>query len=424
METDVKDIIQKSTHLSEYDKDIFIAVFEKLKLKQERLFDGISEKVKNELFKVSCMDKNWNTTTALIDKKELQDAQKNGFEEIIKINTFKENILFEDLDNDKTAGQRENIYTAGVAFLHCRYSEITDIIKNRYRAHVTTKDEDYYVDYFFKKYYGFYEREKLLEETAHQYSIGCPVLFSPMSRRAFIVVLDFGNYNISKSDNLKIDFQLDINGLSGMVDTEKTLIWNINIADENEIPRPRENTKKTVTALFDNTYQIYEFYTDGNEYIHIKSDIADIKRYENSVYVNLNENQDIENIRYCKIKINDYTRAYEENRKNIFQNYFKQNSIYKERIRTEADIDYVIKSFENENIQYSGLKRIPDNNKLTRTYEKRDLYHYPKNTRLRNSSHCYLEFVENNYMYFEDYISYILAYMNYHYPEFYWTGVV
>ena len=56
MEHNMQDIIQNSSHLSEYDKDIFCSVFKKLEKKQNVLFQSIAKNVENQMFQIK--DKN------------------------------------------------------------------------------------------------------------------------------------------------------------------------------------------------------------------------------------------------------------------------------------------------------------------------------------------------------------------------------
>ena len=196
--------------------------------------------------------------------------------------------------------------------------------------------------------------------------------------------------------------------------------------EQHKIPRPKENIDKKIVPLFENTYHIYEFLTQKNEYIFFESQVADIKRYGNTIYVGLSDRQNIESSRYSKLVIHSYdsTGVFFQKFLYFFENFYYNNRFLKERIRTEADIAYVLGYFKNDIANYLKMVRMLGNNKAIRTYESRDAYYYGKEKALRSSSICYIKFSENEHWLFEDYVSYILEYMNYYYPEFYWVGVV
>lgn len=420
----MQDILQNSKHLSEYDKEIFCAMFKRLDERQNILFQNIEKNVEKQMFRIRNIDNNWRIITAIINKSEVDEAKKNGLYEIIKISPFKQYVKFDDLEIHQNSMLTKDVYCAGIAFLRCAYHEVADIIDKKYIARVMGKEGEYDVEYYLRPYMAYYDYEELLERTARQYGVERPTLFSPQSRRAVSVSVDFGDYKVSKSDSLVIDFKLKENNLLDRLQIEKTLVWNVEIIDEHEIPQPKENTNKQVVPLFNNEYQIYEFSVEENEFIYIKTRIGDIKRFNNCVYINLSENQYLDDVRYWKIRINDCTKAYVDKIDYKYWNFYKLNRIYKERIRTEADIEYVFGFFENELTSCLGIMRTLGENRAIRTYENRDAYRYSKNKNFRSSAICYVKFEKSENWLFEDYISYIFAFMNYYYPEFYWVGVV
>ena len=322
--------------------------------------------------------------------------------------------------------QKKNICNAGVAFLKCAYHDVVNLVGNKYIAHISGKFGEHDITYYLEPYTYYYKLEELVEKTARQYGVKRPTIFSPLSRRAVNIKVDFGELRVSKFDEAKIDFKLEENNLLDILQTNKTLVWNIEIVDEHRIPRPKENINKKIVPLFENIYQIYEFSVEENEFIYLDASIGDVKRFGNCIYMNLSEYKCIDDIdtRYYKLKIDNYTQAFFNNNDKYYWNFYKFDRIYKERIRTEADIDYVLGFFENEITKYLGVKRTIDNNKAIRTYEDRDSYHYSKNKHFRSSAIGYVRFEKSEHWLFEDYISYIITYMNYYYPEFYWVGVV
>ena len=293
----------------------------------------------------------------------------------------------------------------------------------RYKAKVKTEGDEIEVPFVLERY-DYYKRiEELLERTARQYGIDRPVIFSPLSRRAVNVKLDFSGITLPQPRSNVIDFQIEKNGLSDVLLCDKTLLWNVEVTEENEIPGPRENTDKKIVSLFEKEYAIYEFAAKENEFIYISSPISEVKRYENRVYVNLNEKQTIEDIRYSKLAIMDVTSVFLEGLEYRYQNFY-HNTGKRERIRTQADIDYVLHKFRNDMARYVGLVRNCDGVNTVHAYEKGDVYHYTKDKIYRSSSVCYIKFEVSGSWIAEDAINYMIAFLNFYYPEYYWVGVV
>lgn len=422
----IKDIVYKSAHLSDYDKEVLGEIAETLKEKQAMLFQNIENKVDRQMQDKKDIEDKWNIVTALIDKNEVEEARDNGLNEIIEIDTFKPYLKYEELKKNRCDLTGIDSYCAGITFLKCPYHEVEEITCKKYNAYVLGDGVNFEVEYSLKPYKGYYKIEEIVERTARQYNLKRPPLFSPLSRRAIKVEVDFKHHEIPQShNNVTIDFKLNENNLIDILQIEKTLVWNVELLNDYEVPDPKQNTNKSVIPLFDKVYQLYEFTVEENEYIYFESSVSDIKRYENNIYVNLKENNDIEDCRYYKIKINRYKNSSFSNEIKIYENFFHYNRYSKERIRTEADIEYTFNLLENECTYYKGIiRKETPNNLAIRTYKNEDAYHYSKNKKLRSSAICYVKFNQSDNWLFEDYISYMLAYMNYYYPEFYWVGVV
>lgn len=412
--SDWRKIIGNSCHLSEEDKGLFTAIFEGLQKQQENIFSKIEANVKADILHKR-LD-NWNIATVLIDKTDDKKFFQNGFTEIVSIDVHREQMKYEELEETKG-----NIYCAGIGFLNCRYHEIRGYINKIYSAKVTTKDSEYQVSYRLYPTTVFFEKEEKAEKTALQYGIKVPAIYSPMSRRAVLVKVEFNNYKISKSDQLQIDFQYKNNGLDHILLSGKTLVWNISVSEKNQIPK--ENTKKSITPAFAKTYQIYEFDTKINEYIYIESSGADLKRFGDTIYLGLSENHSINDLRYWRIQLNSYSLDYLKDTDFSFRNEFISKDNFKERIRTEADIQYIMNCFDKKYFKYKGCQN-KEGRRSIEVYDKRNSYHYPKDKHLTSSSFCYVVIEETENIYFEDLVSYVMAYMNYFYPEFYWVGVV
>lgn len=423
---DFKEVIKDTKGLSEYDKVVLDALFDNLLEKQDQRFNELMELNKLQMSEKNISATGWNIVTALIENTKITEANKSGFFEILKINSFNNIVKFTDLVQIEIDENKTNFYSAGISFLMCKYSDVFNFLNKNYVAKVTDENGEYEANFRFESYKAFEKEEEIVERMARQYEVDVPFILSPISRRAVNVIVDFVGKDISNKEALNIDFRLSENGLSGVLECNKSLFWNIEITEKNEIPRPRENTDKSIVEylkpIFNDVYHLYEFPATEMEFYYVETKKYDVKRYNNAIYLNVNENETIEDIRYFKIEIHNTTELYIEGISNKFHNFFNHSRINKNRIRTEGDIDYVMGLFENEIAVYRGLVR---GNSLSAiyVYDKQDAYHYTKNKMLRSSSISYLKFEKSENIFFEDYVSYIMAFMNYYYPEFYWVGV-
>lgn len=419
MGQDIQHIVRGSEHLTEYDKDVLCALYENLRESQNGLFDKIADKVREQMLCGKHTASDWAVVTALIDKADTEQVKKSGLYEICDITPFQEKS-----GSGSLSCEGDNLYNAGVAFLKCPYHEIGEYVGRRYKARGKRKAEEYDVYYRLVPFTACRSREELLERTAGQYQIEQPVLFSPLSRRAVTVKVDFGDKAVSGAEEIAIDFMPEENGLSGLLLGGKTLVWNVEITAQHAIPRPKENIDKKIVPLFDSTYQLYEFSVEKNAYILMETQDSDVKRYGSSIYLGLGKNQSPDNARYWKLALHEYTNGLPDKVRDRFHNFYAQDRIRKERVRTEAEIEYVLGCFQNDVAEYMGISRSLGDRHAVRTYESRDAYHYTKDKIFRSSAVCYVRFKQSDSWLFEDYVSYIMAYMNYFYPEFYWVGVV
>ena len=426
MDNNMNELIDNMKYLSEYDKEVIGGIFDNLIRHQNSMFEKIIAKTELQQRERELALK-WNIITAAISKDEVEQSKKNGLYEILDTVCFAEKLHYEDL-NLVTDNKKNGLCSAGVSFLFCKYQDVFKYLNRKYKACVTTNNDSFEVEYYFEKYGGYYDIERIIERTAMQYEVDVPILLEPISRRAINVIVDLSKYGFSKSDNMIIDFQFAKNGLTEIIKEKTTLVWNVEIVEKNEIPRPRENTDKKLLAkivpFFEEVYQLYQFPSNENEFYYVESKIQDIKRYGSSVYLNLHEKEKIEDVRYSKLIVHDIPQKYIDKIDCSFRTFFDDRCINKVRIRTEADIDYVMNSMKNDIALYQGLCRKRDNEDSIYIYNSYDAYYYPKNKILRSASICNVQFRSSENIYFEDYVSYILSYLNYYYPEFYWVGVV
>lgn len=422
MELDMNKIINGATCLDDYEKDLFSSLFNRLNQKQIELFDDLQTKVMNQVEGARTENLKWRIRTALIDKEDVDKAKKNNMFEMLDLKPLSEKMTLFISDLHSKEAERKTIVIGG-CFLRCSYSSLKEWFDRAYVASVRTEDGTFDIEYRIEYYGVFLNSEKEIERLARQYNVTIPSIFSPWSRRAALIKLDIADERFEKIKKADIDLQFESNGLLDIVEKGKTLIWNVDVVQEHEIPRPKENIDKEIVALFDNSFEILEFSVDENEYILINSPYVGIKRYKNCLYINTSDGITSSDLRYSKFIIKDVPISYWDNLEDGFENFYTKNRVKLDRIRTEADIAYALECFNNSIVSYVGFSRTLRDFKNIHIYEKRDAYYYTKGKALRSSSICYLHFKMQKSWMAEDYVSYILAFMNYFYPEFYWVGV-
>jgi len=390
----MQNIIFKSKHLSSFDKKVLADVFENLSNEQKELFASLEKKTLEQIQPNSFKD--WKVVTALIPVENIEEAEDNGF--------------YEYFD-----------YNEQIAFLNCNYSEKFSYMQKKYKALIQTKKGNQELEFSLVPFYDFYELEKSLEKTARQYEMDIPAIFSPFSRRA--VKIDI-NLNLLKDEEIdfnSIDFQLEKNNLTDILLLNRTLVWNVKNKKQDEIQEPLECSNKSIYSLFEIPYDIYEFATEDNEFFYIKTSAIDVKRYKNAIYIN--KEQEDDELCYEKWSIENFSDYYKKDLEYSFENFY-ENKIKISRIRTKADIDAIFNQFKNDFAIYEG-KIIQGKCPLNKiyAYERTDAYFYSNEKLLQKGSVIYVKFKKLQDKFFEDAVNYIMAFVNYNYPEFYFVGV-
>ena len=421
--TDVSSIVDSGQNIDGYEKALLKKLFCKLEENQKDVFDKIEAKVNDQLISLSQKKTNWHISTALIDndKNTKDQAKRNGYYEIVPLDKNNEVMTFNELnvfkEDDPKVCRRGNVY-AGVVFLNCKYGEISGYKKDYYGTVHTNDNNSYKIKYNLIPFEAIMDQEKYLEQTALQYGIDVPLIYSPMSRRAMVIKVDLSvSQAIDNKDNT-IDFQYEKNQLNKVLINDKTLVWNVISDDKNFLPRPKENVDKKITAIFDKSYIIYSFDAKENEYYYVQSKELDIRRVNSDIFIGLDNNLKIEDIDYQRFTVCPYNSG---GMGNIlaFENKFSAEFCVKQRVRTKGDINNILSCFDIEcdDIGFSGKHSV------IFQYDNRYSYHYPKEDVLKSSSVIYVKIHNSGELYFEDYVSYVFSFLNYYYPEFRWVGV-
>ena len=159
--------IDNMKYLSEFDKEVWDSIFSNLSKYQKEMMDDILSKAESKLTKRKAPS-NWHIVTAAIKKKEVEIAKKNGLYEILDTVCFSEKMHFEELQKIEVGNELEH-FGAGISFLNCNYHNIFDFLGRKFYAKVRTKTSTFNVEYYFERYSGYYEIERIIERTAMQY---------------------------------------------------------------------------------------------------------------------------------------------------------------------------------------------------------------------------------------------------------------
>ena len=428
MERDIYSInrvIDNAAGFNSEEKDLLKFLFRKLDNDKAELFRKLQDKVLQQVQELKSNDCDWIIKTELIDKSDAQNLE-----------SMFEVVCLDPVSEEKDFSGRElhqDGFTSdlGVGFLRCPYSDIKSIIDRKYMATVECEGETFNIGYKLEHYNGLRDCEIKLERLARQYNVARPSLFSPWSRRAVLVKLDVLDSSFEKlkltNSSAVVRLCLESNGLKSVLQTGKTLAWNVKVECENEMPRPNDSIDASISALFHNVYHIVEFSVDDNQYVLCDLPSVECKRIKDCVYINASCSS-MKDLRYSRYTI--FNNANDLRDKNnivdVFENFCDYNGLSLERIRTQADVEFVMNCFKNPVVSYAGCSTLwNDNYKNVHKYEKGDAYYYTDKKALRGSSKCYISFEvsDRDSWQAEDYISYILSYMNHFYPEFYWVGV-
>ncbi len=427
-EYDIQNIIENDNNLDAYEKKLFKEVLLNLKEEQKSTLDKLRDRIIEEN---KYSEKNtWNIVTALVPVEREKEAANYGLcpyfifnvDERMLDRPVKEDYLLYVLEDMKTSSLIENeegLFSAGVTYLDCKYSELDVYLDKDYCGYAVTREgKREEIRYRLELTDIYINQERVLERTAAQNEIERPYIYSPFSRRAVVVYIETAQ-NLKK-DFERIELELDQNGLGGVLMAGNKLMWNLSVLSNDLIGRFKENTIKKIIPYFGLKYVIYDCECDENEYVFIDDPSTLVKRIKGNVYLGV-EGKLLKDLTYYKVKMNEVLEGINNI---VTNNYIWKNEKTPEklmdRIRTEGDVRKVLNILGPDlNIDSIGYKE----GKSIKTYETRRKYYYPVKEKLKSSSIVYLKFTNGDSKQFEDKVSYIMDFMNYYYPEYTWVGI-
>ena len=462
---DFKDVIDNQSGLSGTDKSLLKAVFTKLEAEQSILYDGVKEEIcefgirLDNLQNTDYLSK-WNIVTSLVDEEKLDSFSPNTFTPIIDVNVFHETFVWgneklgikEREENAIVARKRKSIlslpismmsngfYYVGIGFLNCPLKDIEKYCNTIYTARVIDKEKEFTVHYHLQRWNGFIEfRERLLELAANQSNIEdklhssqlFPRLYSPWSRRAVLVKVDFGDSGVLPNSNTHINFRLSENNLQGVLLQGKKLIWNVKCNDD---IRLKSCTNNRVMPLFnrnDSVLQIFDCNCAVNEFLYLDPSLykqAEVRKDTKKIYIGMEDKSLLNDLYYGKLTIfsPQWPNGVEQFCLNISKN-IKKVPFLVQRIRSLADVKEVVETYAGHLLDYvtcNTEKASLGNVTEALEYSRDFCYSYPDYQNLTARTTCYLKFKrKGDDIFFEDKISFLLSFLRYAYPEFAWKGV-
>ena len=296
-----------------------------------------------------------------------------------------EKNIFEDLD-----GELNNL-PYGPFFLRVPYENFSAYLNKNFQGDGFT--------YQLKPNYQFVEAEHNLFRLSQIYKVPCKI-FSPYARRAVDIRIS-GKSKENFTQLADLNFQLDKNNLQGKLLLNKNFYWNVKI-------------KSYVEQWQHKIGDFYEYgYTDGvdeSTYIVPNSDA--------------NFDDELEAVRTDGQIILKTPREFPEGNATMIKILPLKNKIdtkifTKPRLRTQGDINFVLKCLARENFSCSfdkfggdsEIKRYADEHKYFTSADE-DLLRAK-----RNLPTCNIKFFGDE-LFLTDYANYVLNFLEEEYPDF------
>lgn len=433
LKTNLNKIIDNSESIDKRQKTILKTLFSNLsdfdKTRLDELKAEVTDKIQEKEFSIEKIE---NIVTALVKKNDEYD----GFSDIIEEKEFPKDFIG--------------------AFFNCSYIDFLKITDNNpYTEHqikINYGNSWIDVNCRFEADYSFVNKEQYLNKLVQQYSINTPVIFSPYARKFAKLVITDVAIKVENIKDIKFNDKLDESIFGTTLDYK--LVWNVEIV-EKVVPSLGsdidniilERIKINKEPFASNSYfipnkaitQKKNIYKCENKQFILFHGIGDKKigigrnLNEDRLYILCDGNMNIEP--YVKISIKDIDEE-KLNSPIFYRNFYSQALLNLPRIRTRADILFVINAFNSN--PYSILvgfsdsslqdcKSLEDNDIIfdydePHKYYRRSSDRLSKSIRLKGTTDVCLYFNGKNRILTEDYARYVLSYLNERYPEFHWIG--
>ena len=367
LDDSIKDVLKRTMkELCNYNEDILEGIKEKV----------LAPKAENEIGEIVC---------ALLSKEEKAPSILSPLQE------SSSNFVFIDADYEEM----------------CRIVGENETEKY-YEGIYWENGEQKTFHYQFKFNNIFLKAQELLFSLDKYYTMNHSILFCPFCHKAFYMIPK-ENELPSKID--KIDYCFAKQNIP--VIENATLFWNLHIEKTDVIPcigKAPYGEEQKYKYIIEESNENWYFVLPENK----QTLIYDIQFTEKGTEIWLNCSSES----FILIEYNSVN--WEQIKGNrIFSNKLEKN-LFTKRICTLGDIEHALFSFRNN----MGIicQRAEKLDKICmrysakyRNYFQRISYHYLKRVYIQFYNH-------KEFDYIEDYINYVLFYLEYHYPEIEWVG--
>lgn len=443
LEKTLESIINKSS-LDNETCDVLKKLFKNLALYDEEKREDLYSEIINKIYSFEHSSKKPERIITSLVKNDVL-TKLHSFFPVADISEMPEII------DDVYAGENKRDFVG--VFFRSSYERFIELTKN--------SNENYPVEIVFEsgkiiqtycKFQVndiFVQMEKYLRMAAEQYDFDFPLIYSPYARRFAEIIFTDELPKGLKIKNLRFG---SLEEEIAATTIEKTLVWNLNLKTES-IPSNDINPLILERLSSDDEFYSNKYIIPGEEYMFGKEYSA--KENEYILFNGINSNRlgisrNIKNQKlyviydgsviaehFMKITVEKPKNSEMEMLEEYFENYYSPGVFRKQRLRTNADINYALSGFRNSGsgtstdglifpaFQKKQVKKISEYHNEHRYYPRYSFLNLSSGTSQaipsKNKDECMILF-GNNGVFSEDYARYVLAFMNEFYTEFHWTG--
>lgn len=320
-------------------------------------------------------------------------------------------------------------------FIDLSYSKLVNEYKDKkYNVTICTDNGKYDFRCTLVQSTKFVRAERILKKLAEQYHISAPLIYMPYARKYF--ELKIKDCDIPKESITDVI----IDGIPSECvkpNCKYFLMWNVSVKEISSEPTYIEDG--TDCPEVDTVVPYFDRLRYKRKYLNVQPDeyyLFKFPEYE----------------KFCICRESDKIVIYTEKKFtwvqaqklmlltgnidlsfNVYSNYFRKNTLFSSRVRSYADIEYVIDCFRDNpfDIGISDRFKIEYHSDMGKinTIKNYDVdyayYDYDKedrnqNIKLKSSVNCILTFSGGKNT--EDFADYVLEFLNVRYPEFNWQG--
>lgn len=317
--------------------------------------------------------------------------------------------------------------TAGYMFLDCRFAEFKELTEKRetYKAILKdTNDRVYQLEYFLTFSPDIVQRIRRMWELSKKYGDETPIAYAPYASRLVRIDMDLNVLPSLEGFTVReLDFCFENNALYKHILLGKELVWNVKHEKAGWGIQP---VQSPIGEKVSYRYQFPQL--RENQYIipgRWLPTMFEIRALDHGNTVEILSGSLIED-GFDKITIYDIDNGGIHNTEIFTPNYNTEHLRKQARLRSIADIRYELNKYcADPNVWISDVET-----QNLSTYRKANRYRaefsiYQKGRfGYKNTNTVYIRFTGNpEYLFFEDYINFVLCHLTYLYPEIGWEGV-